>query len=32
MWAQYGCCHWVLANPLETPFRPLRGRLGLFEA
>jgi hypothetical protein len=32
MWAQSGCFNWVLADPIQTPFRFLRGRLGLFEA
>jgi hypothetical protein len=32
MWAQPGCFHWVLADQIQTPFRFLRGRLGLFEA
>ena len=31
-WAQPGCFHWVLANPIRTPFRPMRGQLNLFEA
>jgi hypothetical protein len=31
-WAQRGCFNWVLADPIPTPFRPLPGRLGLFEA
>jgi hypothetical protein len=31
-WAQPGCFHWVLADPIQTPFRPMRGQLKLFEA
>lgn len=32
IWAQPGCFNWLLANALQTPFRSMRGRLGLFEA
>jgi len=31
-WAEPGLWHWILQNPEPLPFRPLPGRLGLWQA